>query len=68
VNIALIFGKRESVFTPGVPVLSVEAGTVVGWERYAHGSIGLHNFGASGPYKVKNNRFKASNCCSFANS
>eukprot|EP01102_Stenamoeba_stenopodia_P003664 TRINITY_DN13821_c0_g1_i1.p1 TRINITY_DN13821_c0_g1~~TRINITY_DN13821_c0_g1_i1.p1 ORF type:complete len:673 (+),score=178.58 TRINITY_DN13821_c0_g1_i1:91-2109(+) len=42
---------KESVFTPGVPVLSVEAGTVLGWEKYAHGSIGLHNFGCSGPYK-----------------
>lgn len=42
---------KESIFTPGVPVLSVEAGTVVGWERYAHGSIGLHNFGSSAPYK-----------------
>jgi transketolase len=40
---------RASVFPPGVPVLSVEAGTVFGWERYAHHSIGVPAFGASGP-------------------
>jgi transketolase len=30
-------------------VLSVEAGTVFGWDRYAHHSIGVPEFGASGP-------------------
>jgi transketolase len=32
-------------------VLSVEAGTTFGWERYAHYSIGVPAFGASGPAK-----------------
>jgi len=33
----------------GVPVLSVEAGVKNGWEKYAHGSVGLDRFGMSGP-------------------
>lgn len=40
---------KESVFTQGVPVLSVEAGTILGWQRYAHASIGMTTFGASAP-------------------
>jgi len=39
---------RKSVFPPGVPVLSVEAATTQGWSRYAHASIGIDTFGASG--------------------
>jgi len=40
---------KDSVFTPGVPVLSVEAGAIGAWSRYAHGSIGMKSFGASAP-------------------
>jgi transketolase len=40
---------RESVLPPGVPVLSVEAGTTFGWERYADDSIGIDRFGVSAP-------------------
>ncbi len=40
---------RESVFPVGVPVLSIEAGTTLGWERYADDSIGIDHFGASAP-------------------
>jgi transketolase len=40
---------RESVLPPGVPVLSVEAGTTFGWERYANDSIGIDRFGVSAP-------------------
>ena len=43
---------RESVFPPGVPVLSVEAATTFGWERYADDSIGIDRFGASAPGAV----------------
>jgi len=39
---------QKSVFTPGVPVMSVEAGATTGWSRYAHSSVGLDAFGASG--------------------
>ena len=42
-----------SVFKPGLPVLSVEASSIKGWEKYAHLSIGLDDcYGASGPYKA----------------
>eukprot|EP01126_Amoeba_proteus_P045369 TRINITY_DN5073_c0_g1_i7.p1 TRINITY_DN5073_c0_g1~~TRINITY_DN5073_c0_g1_i7.p1 ORF type:complete len:659 (-),score=101.61 TRINITY_DN5073_c0_g1_i7:224-2200(-) len=38
---------RESVFPSGVPVLSVEAGSAFGWERYAHASIAIDTHGMS---------------------
>jgi transketolase len=38
---------RKSVFPEGVPVLSVEAGATLGWERYAHASHGIDRFGVS---------------------
>ena len=40
---------RRSLLPPGVPVLSVEAGTTFGWERYADASIGIDRFGVSAP-------------------
>ena len=40
---------RATVFPPGVPVLSIEAGTTFGWERYADDAIGFEHFGASAP-------------------
>jgi transketolase len=43
---------RESVLPPGVPVLSIEAGVTLGWERYADDSIGIDHFGASAPVEV----------------
>ena len=43
---------RASVLPPGVPVLSVEAGSAFGWDRYADDSIGLDRFGASAPGEV----------------
>ncbi|SCZ97087.1 BZ3500_MvSof-1268-A1-R1_Chr4-2g06982 [Microbotryum saponariae] len=41
---------RLSVFPDGAPVVSVEAYTTLGWSKYAHESIGINTFGASGPY------------------
>ena len=38
---------RDELFPPGVPVLSVEAATTLGWERFADDSIGIDRFGAS---------------------
>jgi transketolase len=35
-----------------VPVLSVEAATTFGWERFADDSIGIDRFGASAPGDV----------------
>jgi transketolase len=43
---------KSSVFIPGVPVISVEAGSTMGWSKYAHTSIGVDRFGFSGPYKA----------------
>ena len=40
---------RDEVLPPGVPVVSVEAATTFGWERYADVSIGIDRFGASAP-------------------
>jgi transketolase len=44
---------RRSVLGPdGTPRLSIEAGTVIGWERYTGSkgaSVGIDTFGASGP-------------------
>ena len=42
---------------PGVPVLSIEAGSVFGWERYADDSIGIDHFGASAPVAVVMEQF-----------
>ncbi len=40
---------RHAVLPPGVPVLSVEAATTFGWERYADDSVGIDRFGVSAP-------------------
>jgi transketolase len=43
---------RRSLLPDGVPVLSVEAATTFGWERFADDSIGIDRFGASAPGDV----------------
>lgn len=48
---------RRSVFPIGVPVISVEASAVFGWEKYAHASIGMTTFGASGPLEKVLDKF-----------
>lgn len=40
---------RDELFPPGVPVVSVEAGTTFGWERFADATVGIDRFGASAP-------------------
>ncbi len=40
---------RKHVFPPGVPTLAVEAGSKLGWDRYATKVIGMESFGASAP-------------------
>jgi transketolase len=40
---------RHSVFTPGVPVLSVEPYCRFGWERWSHAHCGVEYFGESAP-------------------
>lgn len=39
------------VLPDGVPTLSVEVMTTLGWQKYSHEQFGLNRFGASGPYK-----------------
>jgi transketolase len=45
------------VLPPGVPTLSVEAGSTFGWSRYADASVGLDRFGASAPGAVNMEKF-----------
>lgn len=42
---------RLAVIPDGIPALSVEALSTVGWSRYSHQQFGLDRFGASGPAK-----------------
>lgn len=43
---------RESILPKGVPTVSVEAGTTLGWARYAQAHVGIDRFGASAPSEV----------------
>jgi len=38
------------VFPDGIPTLSVEVMSTLGWQKYSHEQFGLNRFGASGPY------------------
>jgi transketolase len=40
---------RESLFPAGVPVVAVEAGVALGWERFADRTVSVDRFGASAP-------------------
>jgi len=42
---------RREVLTPGVPIISIEASGPLGWEKYAHFSISIKQWGASAPYQ-----------------
>jgi transketolase len=44
--------RRHAVLPPYAPRLAVEAGTSLGWERYADESVSIDRFGASAPGKV----------------
>jgi transketolase len=39
------------VLPDGIPAMSVEVMSTLGWEKYSHEQFGLNRFGASGPYK-----------------
>jgi transketolase len=43
---------QDSVLTPGVKRVSVEAATTFGWARWADSSVGIDRFGASAPGAV----------------
>ncbi len=62
---------RHSVFTPGVPILAVEAGATLGWGPYVGpsiGVIGLDRFGASAPGETVMGKlgFNVDNVCKHA--
>ncbi len=40
---------KAGLLPAGVPVVSVEAGISMGWERYAQSHVGIDHFGASAP-------------------
>jgi transketolase len=40
---------RASLFPAGVPVVAVEAGIALGWERFAERTVSVDRFGASAP-------------------
>jgi transketolase len=40
---------REALFPSGVPVVAVEAGVALGWERFAERTVSIDRFGASAP-------------------
>jgi transketolase len=42
---------KTTVIPDGIPALSVEVMSTMGWEKYTHEQFGLNRFGASGPYK-----------------
>jgi len=41
--------QQQTIFPSQVPVLSVEAGVTMGWEKYADQTIGINRFGTSAP-------------------
>jgi transketolase len=48
---------QEAVFPPEAPVLSIEAASTFGWDRYADDAIGIDHFGASAPGGVVMEKF-----------
>ena len=49
---------KLKVFPDGIPVLSIEALSTLGWERYSHEQFGLNRFGVSAPYKDAYKKFE----------
>ena len=48
---------RDAVLLEGVPVVGVEAGVSLGWDRYADLTVTLDRFGASAPGDVAMEQF-----------
>jgi transketolase len=44
--------ERASIVKPGMPCISVEAGSTFGWSAIATHSLGIDRFGASAPGAV----------------
>jgi transketolase len=54
---------REEALPRALPTVSVEAGTTLGWARYAQANVGIDRFGASAPggFLMKHFGFTAEN-------
>ncbi|KAK7469243.1 Transketolase [Stygiomarasmius scandens] len=48
---------RLSVLRNGAPILSLEALSTAGWQKYSHEQYGLPGWGASGPYQKVYEKF-----------
>ncbi|KAF9228017.1 transketolase [Gyrodon lividus] len=48
---------RLSVLRNGAPILSLEALSTIGWQKYSHEQYGLPAWGASGPYQKVYEKF-----------
>ncbi|KAF9533402.1 transketolase [Crepidotus variabilis] len=58
----LVFDQQEekyrlSVLRSGAPILSLEALSTAGWQKYSHEQYGLPAWGASGPYQKVYEKF-----------
>ena len=42
---------KNKVLNKNIPIISIEAGSKNGWEKYTKNNIGLNSFGESAPYK-----------------
>ena len=42
---------KNEIIQKDIPVITIEAGSVVGWEKYSKNNMGINSFGESGPYK-----------------
>ncbi|KAF2396804.1 transketolase [Trichodelitschia bisporula] len=49
---------KLKVLPDGIPIMSVEVLSTLGWEKYSHEQFGLNRFGASGPYKEVYKKFE----------
>ncbi|KAI8366628.1 transketolase [Radiomyces spectabilis] len=49
---------RQSVLLKGVPVVSVEALSTFGWQKYSHAQVGMVTFGDSGQFTDVYKKFK----------
>lgn len=52
------FDYRLSVLKDGIPILSVEVYSTMGWKNYSHEHFGLDKFGLSAPYKDVYNKYE----------
>ncbi|KAF7965409.1 hypothetical protein HWV62_1563 [Athelia sp. TMB] len=48
---------KLSILRSGAPILSLEALSTIGWQKYSHEQFGLKAWGASGPYQKVYEKF-----------